>query len=74
MEGCPGKPLQTPPRRLASQLPKLTCPATPGKGLSEAQSYTHASLVVWLAILLRVKHQEHHLSRLLSTSCCDEEK
>lgn len=72
MEGCPGKPLQTPSHRLASQLPKLTCPATPWKGLSEAQSYTHASLVVWLAILLHVKHQEHHLSRLLSTSCCEE--
>lgn len=73
VEGCPGKLLQMPPRRLASQLPKLTCPATPGQGLSEAQSsYTHASLVVWLAILLHWKHQEYHLSWLLSTSSYEE--
>lgn len=74
MEGCPGKLLQTPPCRLASQLPKLTCPATPGQGLSEAQSsYTHASLVVWLAMHLHLKHREYHLSWLLSTSCYEEE-
>lgn len=62
------------PRGLHHSSPSSPVLLPLGKVPGEAQSsYTHASLVVWLATLLRLKHQEYHLSWLLSTSCYEEE-